>query len=174
MVDAIVAMATWVGALCRGGVLLGSDEEAGAHLALEVLGEDRLVQLREWFASQTRDVLERERRGAIHACIWMVHADREIATEEIELLEEIIERSDLPPKIQEELVAAIDEPLGPEDISEELTQPGLRELMLALSWELALADNRLVESEQTAHEELAEAFEVDEERAAAIRTSIMD
>ena len=151
----IAAMATWVGALARGGVLFSAEEEEGAQLALSVLGEDGLVQLREWFSSQTRDIVERERRGAIHACVWMAQADREVATEEVELLENVIGHSELPPKVQEELVAAIDEPLEPEDIAEELTQPGLRELMLALTWELAVIDNRLGDDERTAHQELA-------------------
>lgn len=169
----IAAMATWVGALARGGMLFSQDEEDGAQLALAVLGEDGLVRLREWFSSQTKDVVERERRGAIHACIWMAQADREVATEEVELLEQVIGHSDLPPKVQEELVAAIDEPLEPEDIAEELTQPGLRELMLGLTWELAVIDNRIRDEERTAHHELAEAFGVSDERADEIKEAVL-
>lgn len=169
----IAAMATWVGALARGGVLFSQEEEDGAQLALAVLGEEGLVRLRQWFSSQTADVVERERRGAIHACIWMAHADREVATQEVELLEQVIGHSDLPPKVQEELVAAIDEPLEPEDIAEELTQPGLRELVLGLTWELAVIDNRVDDDERTAHHELAEAFGVSDERADAIREAVL-
>ena len=169
----ISAMATWVGALARGGLLIGHEEEEGAMLALSVLGEEGLDQLRRWFASQAADIVARERRGAIHACIWMAHADREVATEEVELLGEIISHSELPPKVQEELQAAIDEPLEPEDIAQELTNPGLRELMLAMTWELAQVDNRLGDDERTAHNELAEAFGVDDERAEAIRDAVL-
>ena len=169
MMNPIGAMATWVGALARGGVLLNDTEEEGAHVALGILGEEGLSSLREWFASQTPDVVDRERRGAIHACIWMAQADREIATEEIELLQQVIESSELPPKVCEELEAAIDEPLEPEDIAEELTQPGLRELMLGLTWQLAMIDDSLHDAERSAHEELAEVFEVGDERAAEIR-----
>jgi uncharacterized membrane protein YebE (DUF533 family) len=170
----IAAMATWVGALARGGLLMSHDEEEGATLAMDVLGEEGLSELREWFASQTADVVSRERRGAIHACVWMAQADREVATEEVELLEQIIANSELPPKVQEELEAAIDEPLEPEDIAEELTQPGLRELMLALTWELAVIDNRVHDEERTAHHELAEAFGVSDERAAQIRDAVLE
>jgi len=174
MTNPVAAMATWVGALSRGGLLIAHTEEEGAELALTVLGEDGLVDLRVWFSSQTKDVIERERRGAIHACIWMAHADREVATEEVELLESIISGSDLPPKVQEELVAAIDEPLEPEDIAEELTQPGLRELVLTLTAELADSDGRFDEDERSAYLELAEAFLVDEDRAEEIREAIAE
>ncbi len=174
MTNPVAAMATWVGALSRGGLLIAHTEEEGAELALAVLGEDGLVELRRWFSGQTKDVIERERRGAIHACIWMAHADREVATEEVELLESIISGSDLPPKVQEELVSAIDEPLEPEDIAEELTQPGLRELVLALTAELADSDNRFDESERAAFAELAEAFSISEERAEEICESVSE
>jgi len=173
-IEPIAAMATWVGALSRGGLLLGHAEEEGAQLAADVLGEAGLIRLREWFAHQAIDVVERERRGAIHACIWMAHADREVAIEEIEVLERVIAQSELPPKVQEELVAAIDEPLEAEDIAEELTQPGLRELVLALTLELALADQRFDASEQAAYDELVEAFDIDGERAEEIRAHVAD
>lgn len=173
-INPIAAMATWVGALARGGILLSDAEEEGAELAMSVLGEEGMINLREWFAGQTRDIVERERRGAIHACVWMAHADREVATEEVELLERIIDQSELPPKVQEELTAAIDEPLEAEDIAEELTQQGLRELVLALTLELASADHRVDAEELGAYYELAEAFEVGDERAEEIRGAVLD
>ena len=139
-----------------------------------LLGEAGLVELRQWFSGQTNDVVERERRGAIHACIWMAHADREVATEEVELLERVIAGSDLPPKVQDELIAAIDEPLEAGDIAEELTQPGLRELVLALTLETAFADQRFDPSEQSAYDELALAFDIDDERAEVIRSYVSD
>ncbi|GAB5545126.1 MAG: TerB family tellurite resistance protein [Sandaracinaceae bacterium] len=171
--NAIEAMSTWIGALSRGGVLMGYEEEEGAQLALDVLGLERLEALRAWFSSQTRDVVERERRGAVHACIWMAQADRELATDEIEFLERVIADSELPPKVQEEMSGALDEPLELEDVAEELTQRGLRELVLGLSWQLAFADGALDDDERTAHEELAEVFGVDEERAEEIREAVL-
>lgn len=152
---------------------MGYEEEEGAQLALDVLGLERLEALRAWFSSQTRDVVERERRGAVHACIWMAQADRELATDEIEFLERVIADSELPPKVQEEMSGALDEPLELEDVAEELTQRGLRELVLGLSWQLAFADGALDDDERTAHEELAEVFGVDEERAEEIREAVL-
>ena len=93
MSNAVAAMATWIGALSRGGLLIGRAEEEGAELALWLLGEEGLVALREWFASQGEDVVARERRGAIHACIWMAHADRDVAEEEVEMLQSIVAAS---------------------------------------------------------------------------------
>lgn len=174
MTDAVSAMATWVGALSRGGLLLGQAEEEGAELALFVLGEDELVALREWFASQPAEVVDRERRGAIHACIWMAHADRDVAPEEVELLRSIVDASELPGAVQDELIAAIDAPLDAAAIARELTQPGLRELVLALTLTLAQSDHRLDAEEQTAFEELARAFGVSSERAEAIRARIAE
>jgi len=174
MMDQVAAMATWVGALSRGGILYADSEEEGAELALEILGEDALGDLREWFASQTKDVVERERRGAIHACVWMANADRDLAPEEIEMLEQIIAGSELPPKVQEELVAAIEDPLEPTDIAEELTQPGLRELVLGLAIRLAHADHTIDPAEEQAYEELTEAFSIDEGRAVAIRRRLVE
>ena len=174
MTDPVAAMATWVGALSRGGLLLAHAEEEGAELAFAVLGKDGLVQMRRWFAAQPGDVIERERRGAIHACIWMAQADREVATEEIELLESILSGSDLPTKVREELVTAIEEPLEPEDIAEDLTQPGLRQLVLALAAQIAQSDNRFDEQELAAYDELAEAFSIEGDRATQIREAIAD
>ena len=54
-------------------------------------------------------------------------------------------------------------------IAENLTQAQLRELMLALSWQLALADGRVDDQERGAYESLAGALEIDAERASAIR-----
>ncbi|MCB9594179.1 MAG: DUF533 domain-containing protein [Sandaracinaceae bacterium] len=172
MTNPVAAMATWIGALSRGGLLIGQAEEEGAELALAVLGEDGLVALREWFAARPADVVDRERRGAIHACIWMAHADRDVASEEVEMLQSIIAASDLPPKVQDELLAAIETPLDSSAIADELTQPGLRELVLALTLQLAQSDHRLDPDEQSAFDELAEAFGIDDDRADAIRATV--
>lgn len=168
----IAAMATWVGALARGGLLIGHTEEEGAMLAHRVLGDDELTRLRTWFAAQPPQVVERERRGAIHACIWMAHADREVAPEEVALLEEVIRHSDLSPEAQAELGKAIQAPLDPAAIAEELTQHGLRELVLALTWELAKIDDRFDDDERAAHHDLAEAFGVSDARAREIEALV--
>jgi tellurite resistance protein len=165
-------MATWVGALARGGLLFGREEEEGAELAVRLLGEDALMALREHFASQPPPVIDRERSGAVRACIYMAQADRELADAEIELLAEIIAHSDLSMVARRELEAAIRQPQDAQTVASELTQPGLRELILALGWMLAKADGRIDEEEQRAHLALAEAFGIGPARVAEIAALI--
>ncbi|MBX3274908.1 MAG: DUF533 domain-containing protein [Sandaracinaceae bacterium] len=172
--NAVAAMVTWVGALCRGGLLMGRAEEEGAELALRLLGEEALVGLREWFAAQPAAITLRERRGAIHACIWIAHADRDVAEEEVAMLQSIVAASDLAPDAQDELLAAIDAPLDAEAIARELTQPGLRELVLALAMALAQSDHRLDPEEQSALDALAGAFGISADRAATLRARVAD
>jgi hypothetical protein len=168
------AMATWVGALVRGGILMGHEEEMGAILAQVVLGPDGLVELRQWFASQPPEVVRRERRGAIHACIFLAQADRDIAAEEVALLERVIRHSDLPVDDERALMAAIEDPVTPQKIASELTQPGLRDLTLALSWQLAASDHDLDADEAKAHLALARAFGVSEPRLETIRKAVLE
>ena len=173
MTNPIEATATWVGALARGGVLMGHEEEVGAVLANVVLGPDELGALRQFFHDASDEVRVRERRGAIHACIYLAQADREIVPEEVALLMRIIAHSELSPDEKEHLERAVRVPLSPDEIAEELTQPGLRELMLALSWQLADADDRLDDGEREAHQALARAFGVSDARLATLREAVV-
>ncbi len=173
MSDATSAMVTWIGALARGGLLMGREEEEGAALALRVLGEESLSRLREAFVSQPAEVVARERRGAIHACIWMAQADREIVDSEVELLRRIIVHADLSRDDADELEAAIVEPQYPDRFAEELTQPELRELIVALAWQLAQADGRVDEEERQALDELCAAFGISGDRSQAIRSAAL-
>lgn len=172
--DPIDAMSTWVGALSRGGVLMNDLEEQGAELALAVLGEETLGELRQHFKHAAEEDVARERQGAIHACIWMANADREITQEEVERLEWMIGRSELPAPAQEALTSAIEEPMDPVDFADQLTEPGLRQLVLGLAIELAHADGRVDEREEQAYDELAEALGITEARAAEIREAVID
>lgn len=172
--DPIDAMSTWIGALSRGGILMSDLEEQGAEIALAVLGESTLVALRQHFDRAAEEDVARERQGAIHACIWMAHADREIAQEEVERLESMIAQSELPVPAQDELGAAIEEPLSPTDFSDQLTEPGLRQLVLGLAIQLAQADGRIDESEEQAFDELAEALDIPESRAQEIREAVLE
>ena len=129
-------MATWIGTLARGGLIREPREEAGIAVAAFVVGEQALSSLRKWVASQPPDIVEREQRAAVEVCIWMAHADRDVAHEEAELLRAMVLSSDLGPVARGELLAEVGEPPGLRDIADRLTHPVLRELMLALSWEL--------------------------------------
>jgi uncharacterized tellurite resistance protein B-like protein len=168
MTARVAAMVTWVGALARGEAT-DNDEREGEVLARKVLGADGLAELRSYFASQPTEIALRERRGAIAACIWMARADRDLAREEDELLSNVIAQSELPFETQMALLAALADPWPPEKIAAELTQPGLRELMLALAWRVAEVDHAVDASERKAFRALAEAFGIDDERAKRIR-----
>lgn len=173
MTSALGAMGTWIGALVRGGTLMGDEEEEGVLLALEVLGEDRLGALRAHYAQEPREVVERERKGAIEACIWMAHANRVVAPEEQALLRKLVSHSDLSESAQAHLLETMGEPSSPARIAEEVTYPALRELLLALAWSVARADGRIDDDERGAHRTLAEAFGVGEERAEEIRELVL-
>ncbi len=165
-------MSTWIGALSRGGVLLTEREQQGAMAALTLLGSKRLESLREWFAAAEPDEAQREREAAVEVCLWMAHADRVIASQERDLLEDIIAFSELPDKRQAELTAGLDEAPTLDGISARLTQPQLRGLMLALSWQLAESDGRVDATEATAYDRLAELLEVPPPEAAKIRAAV--
>ena len=170
--DAQQAMASWLGALSRGGVLGDSMEQAGTAVAAYVVGEPQLDELRGWFGAQSADVATRERRAAIEVCIWMVHADREVDSEEVHLLKKIIGASLLDEDTQDELVREAHEPPSLRGLEERLTHPVLRELLLALCWELASADGRVAKSERDFYVGLAKRLGIDPTRAAEIQRAI--
>ena len=166
------AMSTWVGALARGGVVDDEDARAGEAVAAYVVGEAGLEALRAWFAGASADEVIRERRAAVEGCIWMAHADRDIHPEERHLLRQLVAFSGLPADSQDALVEAVHEPPSREGLAQRLTQPVLRELMLALSWELALADGRVDDAEASLYRALAAELSVSEARAAEIRDAV--
>ncbi|MFW6087775.1 MAG: DUF533 domain-containing protein [Myxococcota bacterium] len=165
-------MSTWLGTLARGGVLRNTTEEAGVAVAAYVVGEDRLSELREWMAAQPPEVVEREQQAAIEVCIWMAQADRNLDPNEREMLEQIVTAGDLDFDAQESLIAAMDTPPDAKVIEGRLTHPVLRELLLALAWELALADGRIDDSEQAFYRQLTERLSVDPARAEKIRAAV--
>ena len=170
--DSSQAMATWLGTLARGGVLRTEHEEAGVAVAAYVVGEERLGELRRWMSEQPADVVGRETRAAIEVCIWMAHADRELAQEEKDLLRQLVLASGLEQEPRDELIAAIEDPPPLDKLEKQLTHQTLRELLLALSWELALADGRVDRFERDFYVGLAKRLDVPSERALSIRGSM--
>lgn len=166
------AMSSWLGLLSKSGVVDEDDRSAGAAVAAFVVGEEALEETARWFAAQDAGTRERERRAAIELCIWMAHADREVAPEERHLLRELVAQSGLSDEVQDELVNAVHEPPPLDGIEERLTHPTLRELMLAFAWELAMADGRIDRAESALFDELAERLAIAHERARAIREAI--
>lgn len=175
MSDARKAMASWLGALARGGVLGAREDRwdaAGRAVAAYVVGEPQLDALRAWFADQPREIATRERRAAVEVCIWMAHADREIDPEEVHLLREIIGASALDEDVQDELVRESHEPPSLAGVERRLTHPVLRELLLALCWELATSDGRVASTERDFYQGLAKRLEIGAVRAAEIQRAI--
>jgi len=164
------AMTGWLGLLARGGVL---QDGAGAKaVASFVVGEERVGELAAWFGTQDVEAARRERRAAVELCIWMAHADREVSPEERLLLRQLVARSGLDEDTQDELVHAVHHPAPIDRIEQRLTHPVLRELMLALAWELAMADGRIDGAELALYTSLADRFGIDPERATEIRGAL--
>lgn len=166
------AMATWLGTLARGGVLQSEHEEAGVAVAAYVVGEGRLAELRQWMAEQSGETRAREVKATIEVCIWMAHADRQLAGEETDMLRQLVLASGLGEATRDELTADIEDPPSLDRVEQRLTHPGLRELLLALSWELALADGRVDRFERDFYVGLAKRLDVPSDRALAIRGAV--
>ena len=167
-----MAMATWLGALAKGGIVDSTHAEAGTAVASYVVGEEALDGLRKWFAEQSDEVVLREKRAAIRICIHMANADRDLDPEESHLLQKVIMESRLDDDTVDQLVTEVHAPPSIDGIADELTQPTLRELMLALSWELASADGRIDDEEKSFYEELRTALDVPEARAKELQEAL--
>lgn len=166
------AMTGWLGSLGKSGVIEG--EADGDAVAAFVVGQEQLGELRHFLTTVPRDVRDRERRAAIEVCIWMVHADRKMDPEEANLLRSIIDASGLSEDVQDELVAATHEPPSLEGLETRLTHPVLRELLLALSWEIAAADGNVARAERDFYTGLSKRLGVSAARAAEIQRSIAE
>lgn len=165
-------MTTWLGVLLRGGMIFNVREEQGLRVALQVLGEDALEELRQHFGAESTEAAQREGRAVVEACLWMAVADRELDDEERKRLEEVIDSSELPAADKNELLASIGEQPELQSIAERIQSPALARLLLALAWDLAMADGRVDEDEVKAYVVLSEAFDVDAKEAKAIRDEV--
>ena len=183
MENARLAIATWLGTLARSGVLHSPPTSArgrqgdvveaaalgtaGLAVAAYVVGEERLDDLRDWIAGQSTEDTATMQQAAVRTCIWMAHADRHVADEERRMLEAVVAATELDPAMRQALVATMDDP--PALMSLAVPDHGiLRELLLAMCWELAAADGRIASEEQQSYQRLAEHFQVPPMRAAAI------
>lgn len=172
MSDAQTAMTTWIGTLAHGGVLRSDLEEAGVTVAAYVVGEERMSELREWMTKQSPEVLAAQRVAAVEICIWMANADRNLDPEEVQLLKEIILRSELDDDTQDALVAAVHEPPSLDGIESRIGHPVLKELLLALSWELAHADGNVAASEEAFLTGLAKRLGISPERSRELHAAV--
>jgi uncharacterized tellurite resistance protein B-like protein len=165
------AMSSWLGSLCHGGVIEG---EPGDAVAAYVVGAERVAELRGWLSGQPEAIRRRERRAAIEVCIWMANVDRDVDPEEAAMLRELIDRSELTDEDKDELVAESHDPPSLSDLEDRITHPILRELLLALAWELASADGRIERSERDFFHGLTKRLGVAPERAAEIQRAVAE
>jgi tellurite resistance protein len=164
-----MAMSRWLGALARAGVLHHEGDAEARSSAADLVGEERLAELRAWFASVPSDVVVREQRAAIEVCIWMAHADRHVDPEERYMLRQMVASSALDEATADELIDSAHEPQPLDGIEQRITHPVLRELLLSLAWELARADGRISPEETATYDELARRLGIPVARALALR-----
>ena len=169
MNDVAESVARWMGILST-GLLIGSEAEAAALRAQRVLGTQPLTELRRWFAALPEDALRDAKCAVIEACISIVHADGGVNDEERELIERMIQLGELDPAAEEWLQGRIDAPASLDDIVPRLQHNGLRELVLVMAWQIALADGHAAQAEHGAYGVLADRLGVDPTRASQLRT----
>lgn len=172
MNDAQRAMTSWVGALTSGGVFRSKHEEAGVTLAAYVVGEEQMSELREWMNKQEQGTLIAAQKACIEICIWMANADRKLEPEEVQLLKALITHSQLGADDQDALVAAVHDPPSMNGIEKRVSHPVLRELMIALMWELAMSDGELAKAESDLMKGFVKRFEIEEDRAQSLRDAV--
>ena len=165
------AIASWLGALTDGGVLSAS-AQAGRAVAGFVLGEDSLRRLRSSFENLPPADAVDEKIAVIETCLWMAYADRVIAPEERALLLEMIRCSGLPPEDQRQLEGEIGSRPAIADVDRRVQIYELREMLLAMCWELAIADGRIDALEKGFYQGLARKLDVSEERAQEIQGAV--
>jgi hypothetical protein len=173
------AVATWISALTRGGLLFSHVEERGVRMAVVLVGEPELASLRQWF-----EPLSVERRLAIReaAIALAVHAlivDGICSEAEGAFLEEVFDACAMTTEERgrwHDLVAvAMRERRKlphPETIAEVCDHPVLREILLAVTWHVMGADGPVVEEERAAFVRLARLFTVSDDRATEIAETV--
>lgn len=172
MTEAAKAMATWLGALAAPGFTLNSRQKAGLTVATYVLGEGKLDALRAWFAFQSPEAQSRELQATIEAVIHMAHADRDFDESERAFLDHTIDHAGISDDAKAFLRLRLDDPQPLDDLAQRITQTTLREMLLALCWELAMADDRIAPEEITAYDDLARKLDVPGARAMELRDAL--
>jgi uncharacterized tellurite resistance protein B-like protein len=161
--------ARWLGILTT-GLLVGREDEVSARRARDVLGGERLAELRRWFDEQTPEALRDVKIAVVEACISMVHADRVVDDSERELVERVARLSELDDATCDALVARIDTAPDLAQVAARVPSPALRELLLALAWQIATADGQVRSEEHGAYGVLADQLGVEPRRAYELRT----
>jgi uncharacterized membrane protein YebE (DUF533 family) len=169
MTQVAESVARWMGILST-GLLMGAEAEQAAVRAQRVLGAGPLAELRRWFAALPDETVRDAKCAVIEACISIVHADGSVGDAERELIERMIQLSDLDPEAEAWLNGKVEAPGTLDEIVPRLTHTGLRELVLVMAWQLALADGHAQQSEHGAYGVLADRLGVAPGRASELRS----
>lgn len=159
----------WVTLLSPTALLHGERDDWAVRAATRVVGETRLAELREYLEREPADRAAALRSAAIEICIWMAVSDRVVDPREREVLAEAVEGAELAPEETARLVELCRSALGdvrklahPETLAERADHPVLRELLLALAWQVALADDYVDDLELRSFHRLAGIFGIEE------------
>lgn len=148
---------------------LRDGERAVGH----VVQRDQLGELRAWLVAKPPKVVLGEQRAVVEACIGMAHANREVDPEERARLRELIGWSGLDEDARDELVSLVHSPPPLDDgLRDRVRHAVLRDVLLSLAWEIALADGSIDDTEEQVFATLAEKLGVSKERADAIRVAV--
>jgi uncharacterized tellurite resistance protein B-like protein len=172
-------VSSWVALLSPNALLHGARDEAAVHAAARVVGEPRLAELRQYLTEEPDDRAVLLRSAAIEICIWMAVSDRVVDPVEREVLADLVARAELPAAETVRLIdlcrSALGERLGMRelaDIAERADHPVLRELLLALAWQVALADDFVDDLEIRSFERLAGIFGIEAADRERIRSAL--
>jgi tellurite resistance protein len=161
-------VARWLGILTT-GVLVGADAERSMERAVTVLGEERLGELRAWFASSTKEAVGDAKCAVIEAAIAFAHADHDVAETEREMVLRLVQLAGLDEPDAARLTASLVGRPSLETVAERIPHPALRELTLVIAWQIANADAAIDEQERGLYGELAKRLGIEPARAKALR-----
>lgn len=175
----MAVVTSWVALLSPTALLHGARDEWAVHAAARVVGEARLAELREYLTGEPKDRAADLRSAAIEICIWMAVSDRVVDPVEREVLTDLVTRAELPAQETRRLVDLCRSALSdvrklshPETLAERADHPVLRELLLALAWQVALADDFVDDLEIRSFERLAGIFGIEPADRERIRTAL--
>lgn len=175
----VEVVSSWVALLSPTALIHGARDEWAVHAATRVVGEERLAELREFLTGEPADRAAELRSAAIEICIWMAVSDRVVDPREREVLADLVERAELPDTETRRLVELCRSALSdvrklshPETLAERADHPVLRELLLALAWQVALADDFVDDLEIRSFERLAGIFGIEVADRERIRAAL--
>lgn len=173
------AVATWISALTRGGLLFSQVEERGVRMAVVLVGEEPLASLREWFEPLSPERRLAIREAALCLAIHALAADGVCSEAEGAFLEEVFDACAMTTEERgrwhDRVGAAMRERRKlphPETIAEVCDHPVLREILLAVAWHVMGADGSAGDDERATFARLSRIFSVEEARAQQIAETV--